>query len=234
LLHAPHALRHQAENGRVLSDTPPGHADSWGIGWYDAAGKQHLAREVGSAADSTQFSQTAQSLGNAPVVIGHLRKASCGAVTVENAHPFAAPHFLLQHNGTMRPPLMDALRAEVDVETDNDTALLTAWLATQPSIEGGLRELLRRAKVVAPKDPPLAYSALNLLIATPRGLYALRQFTKTGEYYTLYQRTVPGGWVVASEPTDGEDVQWQLLTPGCLTFYPAGASGGEICETALQ
>lgn len=67
--------------------------------------------------------------------------------------------------------------------------------------------------------PSSAYTALNLLVAHPTGLYALRQFSHNPSYYTLSARPGQPGegaaWVVASEPTD-DAPGWEALAPGVL------------------
>ena len=271
LVGAPHALRVQARLGCVPEGEEPGHGDSWGIGWFDAAGQVSLLRQTGSAADSAYFVFGAETAarggggsGPAATLLGHLRKASLGAVTSENSHPVRADYrrdnadlparpyesLLVAHNGTVRPPLLDELRAQVadagreEARSDNDTVVLAGWLAhrlsSRPSgqdVLGGLRDalafVLERADVLreTPDGRPV-YSALNLLIAHPTGLYALRQFSASGDYYSLYRRPVaagsPGdgvaGWVVASEPTD-DGPGWEPLVPGEMLYFAAGGSG---------
>lgn len=238
LVSAPHSLRIQSEKGIVPPTDPPGHADSWGIGWFDRARQVSLLRQTGSAADSPYFVFAAEGAarGNsaADILIGHLRKASCGAVTSENAHPFRMDYagtMLLAHNGTIRAPLLETLRADLadtdypEKSADSDTIVLAAWLAHRiarnastdfgTSLAGALSELLARGA----DDPEASYSAINLLIAHPTGLFALRQFSKNGHYYTLFAR--PGGsdegaaWIVASEATDVSDT-WTGLEHGHL------------------
>ncbi|MES2459095.1 MAG: class II glutamine amidotransferase, partial [Armatimonadota bacterium] len=138
LVHAPNALRVQAETGRVPLGASAGHDDSWGVGWFDDAGQVSLLRQTGSAADSAFFvfaseaaARTQAGSGPARALIGHLRKASCGVVTSDNAHPIRADYrpgsgddewrestgsyesLLVAHNGTLRKPLLDILRGEL-------------------------------------------------------------------------------------------------------------------------
>ncbi len=108
--------------------------------------------------------------------------------------------------------------------------VLAAWLARRVTATGSvwegltaaLRELLERVPVVAPEDAAAAYSSLNLLIAHRTGLFALRQFSRNGIYYTLQARPgTPGSgaaWIVASEPTD-EAKGWETLPPGELVWF---------------
>jgi predicted glutamine amidotransferase len=242
LIGAPHALRVQARLGCVLNPDNPGHTDSWGIGWFDASGRRSVLRQTGSAEQSPSFVFAAElaskkQAGSGPAVslVGHLRKASCGAVTTENAHPITAGPFLVIHNGTIHSELLNTLRTDLasalhsDAHSDNDTVVLAAWLGELAgaasdrfsALNEALAELLSRAARV--EDP---YSALNLLIAAPEGLYALRQFTNNADYYTLYARELSaGGWIAASEPTDSV-AGWEPLTPGRLELF--GSDGNRV------
>jgi predicted glutamine amidotransferase len=258
LVGAPHALRVQAEIGKALQEHSPGHKDSWGIGWFDAAGSVALLRQTGSAADSAYYvfgaekAADTEAAGGARTLIGHLRKASCGAVNSENAHPVRVDYtaggnpgtpyksILVAHNGTLREPLLASLRADLgdqaEARSDSDTVVLAAWLGSRLStssaplfdtLADSLRELLCRGVEVAPDgDLTGAYTGINLLIAAPEGLFALRQFSKNPEYYTLFVRPMTGeesptaGWLVASEPTDNPG-DWEPIVPGELSFYSA-------------
>jgi predicted glutamine amidotransferase len=239
LVGAPHSLRRQSMVGLVPDGDEPGHHDSWGVGWFDRDGQVSLLREVGSASESAFYvfaSEAAQRQG-ATHVLGHLRKASVGAVVSENAHPIridpgpgrAGDPLLLAHNGTLKPVLLDTLRADLsEVErseacSDNDTVVLAAWLwerlHTEEDREPGealaraLAELIGRGE----SDPLMAYTGINLLIGLPGTLYAFRWFSKAPEYYTLWRRPLEshGSWLVASERTDSQET-WEPLVPGRL------------------
>ncbi len=263
LVGARHSLRTQSTVGRVPDGEPAGHADSWGIGWFDAAGNVSLLRETGWAEQSAFYVFAAETAarpanalsGPAIVLLGHLRKASRGAVTSENAHPVRVDFprraqdtrpgwdtLLIAHNGTIRDPLLSTLRADLaadDVEearADSDTVVLAAWLARRVAkntagggdlfdvLAGALRELIARVPHVAPPgEARKAYSALNLLVAHGSGdLFALRQFSHDGDYYTLFSRPGRPGegasFVVASEPTDDEP-GWEPIPPGELVRF---------------
>jgi predicted glutamine amidotransferase len=273
LVHAPNSLRVQAETGRVPAGESSGHDDSWGVGWIDDAAQVSLLRQTGSAADSPFFvfaseaaARTQAGSGPARVLIGHLRKASCGVVTSENAHPIRADYrpgsdenedgeertgnsesLLVAHNGTLRKPLLDLLRGDLrrarrqEAGSDSDSVVLAGWLAYRLSIAStesvfmglanALSDLFRLADEVAQGDRTQAYTAVNLLITHTSGLFALRQFSREGEYYTLSARRLEAmeddseGWIVASEATDAPE-RWSLLAPGVLNFYPSQGTSG--------
>lgn len=272
LVGAPNSLRKQAVTGSVPSGTEAGHTDSWGVGWFDDKNDVSLIRQTGSAADSAFFvfaAETASRGGAASgvgkIVLGHLRKASVGGVSSENAHPIRADYhpasggessgqpyetLLVAHNGTIKKPLLDFLRQEVldggreEGRADSDTVLLAGYLAhclstsqtgdTFAALSDALRELFETAKFVAAGvaggDLTKMYTGVNLLLAHPSGLYALRQFSHSPEYYTLSARplTPDGdegatGYLIASEATD-EKPGWEPLAPGVLTHYAPDGS----------
>ena len=252
LVGASNSLLKQSESGKVPPGDEPGHNDSWGIGWFDGAGRISLLRQTGSAAHSAYFvfasetaSRSAAGSGPAHILVGHLRKASVGAVTSENAHPIRidpalgeeGDPLLLAHNGTLRGPLLKSLRADLrevdrgEAVSDNDTVVLAAWLWVRTAsaedrgaaLADSLRELIGRSD----GDD---YTAINLLAAFPGELWALRCFRKNPDYYTLWRRPLgeeTDGWLVASERTD-DAPGWTLLEPGILTELTAGARNYKV------
>jgi predicted glutamine amidotransferase len=82
--------------------------DGWGIGYY-AAGEGRVLRSADAALDPTrgdvsrEFAIAVQAVSS-PVLLGHLRLSSHGAVRPENNHPFKLGYlgydWLLIHNGT--------------------------------------------------------------------------------------------------------------------------------------
>jgi predicted glutamine amidotransferase len=221
LVGAPNALRTQAETGKVWPGNPPGHKDSWGVGWFDRAGRPSVIRQTGSAADSAYYvfasevaARGGAGSGPAATVIGHLRKASCGAVNSANAHPVQVYYnggrdsLLVAHNGTVYKPLLETLRADLadgsreEARSDSDTVVLAGWLALRVGLASAgadpfdaaaesLRELFRRgAEVTTDGELTKAYSGVNLLVAHSDGLMALRQFSHRPEYYTLFARSL--------------------------------------------
>ena len=270
LVGAPNSLREQALTGKAPDGEAPGHDDSWGIGWFDESARVSLLRQTGSAAESAFFVFASEAAaraqagsGPAHALIGHLRKASCGAITSENSHPIRVEYrsggdgsgerlgskepLLVAHNGTLRKPLLDVLRGDLrtagrmEAGSDSDTVVLAGWLAYRLSISpadsvfdslaDALTDLFRTADIIAEGNRTTVYSSVNLLITHASGLYALRQFSREEDYYTLSARPLgqsgeeAEGWIVASEATD-DSPAWTPLTPGVLNFYPSQGPSG--------
>lgn len=262
------SLATQAEQGNVPAGLPPGHEDGWGVGAFDAAGLVSLIREIGSARSSAFFRFAVSAMengaagsGSANVAIGHLRKATRGAISSENSQPirldFRRAHggretILVAHNGTVYEPLLSTLRADLadadrgEARADSDSIVLAAWLAHHigqnerdeddftADLADALREILGRAEDLQRVDAATkTYSGLNLLIANGSGLYALRQFTRLPHYYTLFCKQLPEGFVLASEPTDDTN-NWEPLPPGVLHYFPANRENEGVSGHAMR
>lgn len=106
------------------------HVDGWGIAFHDgAACRVFVDDSAASRSPLAAFLQ--QHPIKAPTVLAHVRKATQGAVSPANCHPFrrewAGRHWVFAHNGDLKgfaPPL-DGRFVPVG-ETDSERAL--CWL----------------------------------------------------------------------------------------------------------
>jgi glutamine amidotransferase len=76
------------------------HPDGWGIAYY-ANGAPIAERRATPAFQDLHFSATAERV-YARSVIAHVRQATVGERTIENAQPFAHGRWTFAHNGTVR------------------------------------------------------------------------------------------------------------------------------------
>ena len=80
------------------------HPDGWGIGHYPVSGDAPFSplvdRGLSAAFADEEFAQTAGRVV-ARTVVAHVRRASCGPVTLPNTHPFVRGRWLFAHNGTI-------------------------------------------------------------------------------------------------------------------------------------
>jgi len=63
------------------------------------------------------------------------------------------------------------------------------------------------------------YSALNCILSNGRELYAIRQYRKWDDYYTLYTYRLPGSIVISSQPVELPQLKpdnWKLLSNNLL------------------
>jgi predicted glutamine amidotransferase len=127
------------------------------------------------AFEDAQFEREARHV-RSRTFIAHVRYASGSPVSLENTHPFEQDGRLFAHNGVLRD--LDALDAElgparelVRGQTDSERffALVTREIMRA---NGDVQHGLVNAAKWAAKN--LAIYALNLVLVTPDGLWALR------------------------------------------------------------
>ena len=106
LIDEPNALQIQSRD----------HADGWGIGYYPEGALAPLVlRSINPAFADDEFADTADRV-SARTVIAHVRRASCGPVSLENTHPFHHDRWMFAHNGTVSrfQDVRSSLEAAID------------------------------------------------------------------------------------------------------------------------
>jgi predicted glutamine amidotransferase len=201
LVRAPNSLLAQSRRDLHGFDN----ADGWGIAAYDgAAGAEpRVARRPGAAHDGRYFHDAACAVA-APTVVAHVRRATVGAQTLENTHPFVFGPWAMVHNGTVpefervRPLMLEAMspghRAAIRGSTDSEHLfhmILSAHEA-QPGrpLLDVLRDCLGRVAAWACESVPHPRLGLNVLLTDGarmvgsrwlRTLYALRRGEHGGD-----------------------------------------------------
>lgn len=214
--------------------------DGAGLGWFSLGDEPVRDRAPVAAHDSDDFDILARNVVS-HTFIAHVRYSSGTALDVHNTHPFDMKDRLFAHNGVVRESkrlsewLSDIDKALIEGVTDSELvfAYITAEIARLGDTTEGLISAVGRIAAELP-----VYS-LNLLLAEPRRIWALR-YPATHELWVLNpevggfagtreltprrepgrleiggdDRTVPA-YVVASERMD-DDPDWRLLAPGEL------------------
>jgi predicted glutamine amidotransferase len=214
--------------------------DGTGIGWFDAGGRPHVAKQPIAAYEDEAFAREAREL-ESTTFVAHVRYATTGAVQAKNTHPFEQRGRLFAHNGVIGD--LGRLERELgddmglvhgDTDSERLFALVTREIDRQGDVTAGI---VAAARWVARELPVYA---INLILATPDGLWALR-YPDTHQLWILeraaggprgsrhldaasaagrvrvrsaglaHQRCV----LVASEPMD-EDAGWRVLRSGEL------------------
>jgi predicted glutamine amidotransferase len=209
--------------------------DGTGLGWFDERGAPHLDRQPIAAFGDAEFAREAREVASSTFV-AHIRFASTGSLELRNTHPFEQEGRLFAHNGVVEDlPALDAHLGEalalVQGDTDSERlfALITQEIAAHDGDVGA--GIAAACEWVAANLPLLA---INLLLATERGLWALR-YPQTHELHILERK--PGRTlehssglgsrvrsehgasrplvVIASERMDA-DPRWRALESGEL------------------
>lgn len=159
------------------------HSDGWGIGLYDR-GKPSIRKEPMSAVESQEFS-SAVAFVCSDTIISHVRKSSCGNVTLENCHPFEHEKWIFAHNGTVRnrDALLSKLTHEhrIAIRGDTDSEVFFHWILQNVETSDSLPAGLQRAL----KDVTDS-TGLNFLLADGQNLFAYRNASMNRAYYSLY------------------------------------------------
>lgn len=232
------------------------HADGWGIAFFESDGAtpgqpgkgvRYFVDKEGAAT-----SPIAKMLRSYPIkshnVIAHVRKATVGAVTLENCHPFVRElwgrYWVFAHNGDLKnyaPTLHGRFRP---VGT-TDSELAFCWLLQEldkshagvPSVE----ELSCTLKELVPQIA--RHGTFNFLLSNGQALwahastqlhYVLRCYPFTqvhmkDEDVRVDLATLNGPQdrlaIVVTEPlTSNED--WVAMAPGELQVFVEGALAG--------
>lgn len=220
------------------------HTDGWGIGFFEGRGARLFLDPAPSSA-----SPVAELVRHYPIrsksVIAHIRKATQGAVGLENTHPFMRElwgrYWIFAHNGNLIDfaPAFDGPYRPVGL-TDSERAF--CWL---------LQEFRRRHGDTPPDDAALfaslhaltlqlaAYGECNFLLSCGNSLfvhcstrlsYLIRQAPFDRAHLKdqdlsvdFSQVTTPDDRVavIATAPlTDNE--HWQTMPPGSLWHFAEG------------
>lgn len=220
--------------------------DGTGLGVFDSDGTPRVDKWPIAAFEDRAFAEEARHV-TSTTFLAHIRYASTGAVEVNNTHPFEQAGRLFAHNGVVEDldVLDDELgehRALVAGNTDSERvfALVTKHIeAAAGDVTAGL---VAACQWIAARLPVYA---LNVVLTTPHGLWALR-YPDTHRLYVL-ERPAGGSRgdrhldaasaagavrvrsghlavrpavIIASEPMDA-DPGWRLMSPGELVHVDA-------------
>ena len=174
------------------------HADGWGIAFFESEGDLpgKAARHFVDK-ESAATSPIAAMLKSYPIkshnVVAHVRKATVGAVTLENCHPFTRElwgrYWVFAHNGDLKefnPPLHGSFKPV----GNTDSELAFCWLlqelnkshASVPSVE----ELTCTLTELVPQIAK--HGTFNFLMSNGQALWA---HASTKLCYVLRQHPFP-------------------------------------------
>ncbi|HUR69364.1 MAG TPA: class II glutamine amidotransferase, partial [Candidatus Thermoplasmatota archaeon] len=162
----------QQARGHVAPGESPGHGDGWGIVHYDRDRPQYAGRSAGDAFVDPLYPAAVEELRKrapAGVVLAHMRKASAGAASVDNAHPFILGRWSFCHNGTVWG---------FAPEGQNDSKALFASLhediTKRQDVLGAIRRLVDEVSC-------LKHTSLTFLLTDGETLWGLRKVGNVDE-----------------------------------------------------
>lgn len=221
------------------------HADGWGIAFFEGRGVRVFLDPQPSAA-----SPVAELVRNYPIrslnVIAHIRKATQGAIKLENTHPFQrelwGQYWIFAHNGNLLDyaPHFDGRFVPVG-STDSEAAFcdilqtLAAEFPAGPPSPEALHAALRRLAIRIGAHGPFnfllsngerlfAHCSTRLTYIIRHAPFAVAHLADQDVSVDFSQLTTPADRVaiIATTPLTDNEV-WQAIAPGTLLAFRHGA-----------
>ena len=218
------AFKQLSQTGVVPIGTEPGHRDGWGILVYDGDTPRYLGRKPADPLSGSDYEYAVEGVGRVRprIILGHLRKASCGSNSIENTQPFVHSQWSFAHNGTIWSL---GLR---QVGSENDSAAYLRTLLdglSNSNVERALAATVKRLRsqlTSHPDNSRQTYSSLTCLLSDGKWIYALRDFAddSMSDYYTMYYSMMQDGIVFCQEKII--DTAWKEIPNKTLVAYHPG------------
>ncbi len=237
------------------------HADGWGIAFFESDGSdpgrgvRYFVDKEGAAT-----SPIAQMLRSYPIkshnVVAHVRKATVGAVNLENCHPFVRElwgrYWVFAHNGDLKD-YAPALHGNFRPVGSTDSELAFCWLLQElAKSHVGVPSVDELTLTLAELVPQIArHGSFNFLLSNGQALwahastklhYVLRQHPFTEVHLKdddvsvdLSELNGPQDRlaIVVTEPlTTNED--WVAMAPGELRVFIEGSTTSASTAAAAK
>jgi glutamine amidotransferase len=223
------------------------HADGWGIAFFEGRGVRHFVDH-----EPASTSPVAELIGRYPIksrhVVAHIRKATEGAVALENCHPFVRElwgrYWVFAHNGTLKdfhPRLHGNFRPVGQTDSERAFCWLMQELAKSHASVPSVVELTLTLRELAPQiaqhgsfnfllsngEALWAHCATNLYFVERSHPFAHAQLADEDLSVDFATVTAPGDRVavVVTAPLTTNET-WTQMTPGELRVFVEGLSAG--------
>ncbi len=223
------------------------HADGWGIAFFEGRGVRHFVDH-----EPASTSPVAELIARYPIksrhVVAHIRKATEGAVALENCHPFVRElwgrYWVFAHNGTLKdfhPRLHGNFRPVGQTDSERAFCWLMQELAKSHASVPSVAELTLTLRELAPQiaqhgsfnfllsngEALWAHCATNLYFVERSHPFAHAQLADEDLSVDFATVTAPGDRVavVVTAPLTTNET-WTQMTAGELRVFVDGVSAG--------
>jgi len=152
------------------------HGDGWGIAFFEDKGLRHFVDHQSACA-----SPVAELIRHYPIksrnVISHIRKATQGAVTLENCHPFVRElwgrYWVFAHNGDLKdfsPKLHGSFHPVGNTDSEQAFCWLLQELAKSHADVPSVQELTLTLRELVPQIAQ--HGTFNFLLSNGEALWA--------------------------------------------------------------
>lgn len=228
-----------ARRGGATSD----HVDGWGIAFFEGPGVRHFVDTV-PAAESAMAEFVRRYPIKSRTVIAHIRKATQGAVVLENCHPFVRElwgrYWVFAHNGDLKgrlPTLHAGPRPVGSTDSEHAFAWLMQELAKshaslpkpaelQLTLHELFGQLARRGTcnvLLSNGDVLWAHASTQLSYIERSHPFGRARLQDDDVQIDFAQHTTPADRVavLATTPLTADE-QWTALHPGQVAAFEGG------------
>jgi len=207
------------------------HGDGGGLGWYGDHKCPGLYRNAGPAWADPNLRELTSQL-KAKLFFAHVRASTGAPNTFVNCHPFRVDHWLFMHNGQIGEfgkvrRLFDQMLSEktyADLQGTTDSELMFAMLVTNGLFENpkdAIRNTLQTIASICEGQGILEPFRATFAVTNGDQIWAVRW--SSDQYApSLFKRDLGGDVLLASEPLDGEEQNWEEIPPNTLVCLSRG------------
>jgi predicted glutamine amidotransferase len=202
--------------GKVGRNARPGHEDGWGIVSYKNGLPEYVGKSIEPAWRDRKYELATENIaGEDRIILGHLRKASFGSVSLENTQPLVSAKWSFAHNGTIYSPTFTTDNHQSDSRTlfgrlVEAIEARESSVSVQSAITDGM-ERIREEIRSNPDERDRTYSSLTFVLSDGDSVYVMRDFEsdQDRDYYTMFYRESAGAVIFCQEEI--WDWQWKSL-----------------------
>lgn len=210
------------------------HRDGWGIGFYEGRGLR-LFQDPGASADSEVARLVQRYPIKSTAVIGHIRQANVGGVSLANTHPFMrelwGQNWCFAHNGQLADFAPASGFYQPVGDTDSEAAFcdllnrLRSRFTQRPSDDELLAILVQACDeyrsagvfncLLSNGDWVFSYCTTKMTHITRRAPFGPATLTDADVTVDFHAETTPNDvvTVIATEPLTGNE-NWVIYQPG--------------------
>ncbi len=194
--------------------------DGFGLGWYGDLPEPGLFREVMPAWNDDNLKSLSSQI-KSRLFLAHVRAATDTASSRSNCHPFQQRRSLFMHNGQIGEYLKIRRQLESLIpdhlypgrmgSTDSEAIFLyLESLLETMSFKDATCQMIDT--IVGIMTAASVTEAFRYTVAYTDGksIYAVK-FSTDNEFPSLFYRQTDTGWLVVSEPLDGNRDLWQIV-----------------------
>lgn len=217
--------------------------DGFGIGWYDTLAEPGVFREVLPAWNDINLQALTRQI-RSRLFFAHVR-ASTGTETSRlNCHPFSHGRWLFMHNGQIggyekcRRRLENLLNDELfDKRLGSTDSELFFLLMVQNGLDddppAAIRKTIEQINDVSQSCECGQPFKLTICVADGERLFACR-YASQGVAPTLYWKQQGNDVLIASEPTESSDTEWNDVAENCFLTAHDGIQVANLFEVGAS